>query len=197
MTDRRSVLRGALGGLTAGLYGSAAAGCARVFGPRSRPPVQLRSEYTLTRVDGRSLPIGAYRGRVVWLDVWATWCRPCEASIPFYAELQAEYRSDGFSVVSVSVDENELDLQDFLRRTTVSFSVFHDPQAAIAKHMRLTTVPTAFLLDRDGRTVWVHVGFVSADEMEIRRQILRILRGPDSVGARRDPLSPSFAHGFD
>lgn len=116
-----------------------------------------------------------YRGRVVLVDLWATWCRPCEASMPFYAELHQRYADRGFSVVAVSVDEHEEDVGRFLASRSLPFPILRDPKGTVPALIDLKTMPSSVLLDRDGRVLDVHAGFADEDRTEIEARVWRAL----------------------
>ena len=145
----------------------------KVFAPRDLPLDQ-----PIVRLDGGVTTLRAFQGQVVWVDFWAAWCTPCEASLPFYAELYERFRSEGLQVWAVGIDDDVADVKAFLRRIPVPFPVLHDRGAAWANQLGVQRMPTSVLVGRDGRTVWVHEGFVTADEPEIRSRIQAALAAP-------------------
>jgi cytochrome c biogenesis protein CcmG, thiol:disulfide interchange protein DsbE len=124
--------------------------------------------------------LDTYTGQVVLLDLWASWCSPCRAALPFYGALQKKYRTEGFSVIAVSLDEerSELDafVQEFFKGKKPPFVILHDAEASLAKQISIDTMPTSLLLDRNGKTVYFHAGFNEASdpaliEAEIQKAI--------------------------
>jgi thiol-disulfide isomerase/thioredoxin len=105
------------------------------------------------------------------VDFWATWCAPCKASFPLYAELYERYREHGFEVVAISVDRHDDTVRSFLERWPVPFRVLWDAEATVADQFGVTAMPTAVLLGRDGEILWVHAGFEADDEAHLRTLI--------------------------
>ncbi len=121
-------------------------------------------------------PLPATAGQVVLVDFWASWCGPCKSSFPVYAKLQAEYAPRGFVIVAVSVDEDPAAYAAFVRRLHPTFTTMLDQSQRLISQVNAPTMPTCYLLGRDGRVRFVHVGFHGEDtERELRRQIDALL----------------------
>lgn len=115
-------------------------------------------------------------GQVAVVDFWASWCAPCKASFPVYARLQADYAARGLVVLAVSVDQRAADYAGFLRRFNPPFATVHDAQQRLVSLVKVPTMPTSYVLGRDGRVRFVHVGFHGAStEKELRAQIETLL----------------------
>jgi len=121
------------------------------------------------------LDLQSYRGKVVYLDFWATWCPPCKKSIPFLNALRNELQDQGFEVVAISVDENPEDTQPYLAQFPVDFVVALEPTGACPKKYDVMAMPSSYFIDRKGLLRAVHLGFRDADKTEIRRQVLELL----------------------
>ena len=100
-----------------------------------------------------------WRGKVVLVDFWASWCGPCAQSFPVMDELQKKFGPQGFVVVAVSVDENQADLDRFLQKHPVVFTVMHDVAQKLVAQTDIATMPGSFLLGRDGHVAYLHHGF--------------------------------------
>ena len=124
---------------------------------------------------GQERRLADFRGQVVLLDFWATWCLPCKESLPFYARLYQELRDRGFSVVAVSTDENDGEVRAFLAERPLPYLVARDPGGALAADLGVQTLPTTFLLDRQGETRLDHRGFSRGDADRIRDRVLELL----------------------
>ena len=153
----------------------AALGAGACASARPRAPTQVGPEevfrYDLTLLDGRHVDERAMRGQVVLLDVWATWCAPCEKSFPFYAELERRYRDEGLVVVAVSVDERAEDVRAWLEGRDLPFVFAHDPEGALPERIGLKTMPSALVLDRESHVRGAHAGFRPGDEAEVERMV--------------------------
>lgn len=100
-----------------------------------------------------------HKGEVVYLDFWASWCGPCRKSFPWMNKIEAEYKSQGFSVISVNLDANKDLAAKFLNETPASFTVIYDPKGKIAKHFKIQGMPSSILIGRDGKIKSSHTGF--------------------------------------
>ena len=127
-------------------------------------------------LDGdRSVRVADYRGQVVYLDFWASWCGPCRESFPFMNELQRELAGKGLQILAVSVDRTAEEARGFLARYPAQFATALDAPAACPAAFRLEGMPSSYIIGRDGIVRAVHVGFRNGDKAEIRRQVLEAL----------------------
>lgn len=115
--------------------------------------------------------ISTYKGRVVYVDFWASWCTPCRASFPFMAELAAEY-GDDLAIVAINVDESRSDADAFLDTFEIPFDIVYDPKGVLATAFEVPGMPTSYLYDRNGSFLQRHIGFRTSDRDEIRNSIL-------------------------
>jgi thiol-disulfide isomerase/thioredoxin len=115
------------------------------------------------------------KGKVVYLDFWASWCAPCKASFPVLNKWQQQFASKAFTVLGVSVDEKPGDMSQFLRSTPVSFPVVRDAAQKLVASADVKAMPTSFLIDRKGTIRHVHSGFRPQDEANLSRQITALL----------------------
>jgi peroxiredoxin len=106
-------------------------------------------------------------GKVVLVDLWATWCKPCKVSLPFYKELHQQREKDGFAVLAISVDVHRDDVERFLEVEQLPFTVLLDPEGTVPKTIGMSVMPTMLLLGRDGKIAYVHTGFQSSDRDRI------------------------------
>lgn len=128
----------------------------------------------LVPLAGGELP--ATEGRVVLVDFWASWCAPCKASFPVFAQLHKDYAARGLVIIAVSVDEKAPAALAFARKLAPPFVTLHDRDQAFVQQVGAPTMPTSFLVGRDGRVRLVHEGFHGdASERELRKQIEALL----------------------
>ncbi|MDM7914738.1 MAG: TlpA disulfide reductase family protein [Candidatus Eisenbacteria bacterium] len=130
---------------------------------------------TSATISGDSLDLSAYRGKVVYLDFWASWCGPCRAAFPWMDEMQRRYGSKGFTVLAVSVDRKREAAEKFLKERSPSFPILFDPEGKVASRYDLKGMPTSFLYDRQGRLHESHLGFDPARSGEVEAAIAKLL----------------------
>ena len=136
------------------------------------PAVALPS---LAAADGAQVALADLRGKVVYLDFWASWCGPCRLSFPQLEQLHQELGPRGFEVLAINVDEFEADALQFLEEIPVSYLVVRDAEGTTPAAYGILGMPTAFLLDRQGVVRLVHQGFRRSDGEHLRVEILKLL----------------------
>lgn len=117
----------------------------------------------------------AFRGKVVYLDFWATWCPPCRKSMPALNKLRNDLIDSGFEIVAINVDEHQVDAEHYLEKYPVDYINIFDPGAECPKKFQLQGMPTAYLIDQKGVIQDVHVGFRQGDIKTIRTKVLDLL----------------------
>ncbi len=103
------------------------------------------------------------KGKVVMIDFWASWCGPCKHSFPAMEELHKKYNEKGLVIVAINVDENKADMEDFLKKNAATFAVVRDAGQKLVERAGIATMPSSFLIDRDGKVRFVHTGFKGAE----------------------------------
>ena len=119
--------------------------------------------------------VPGFKGRVVYLDFWASWCAPCKASFPVLGKWHQQFGPKGFLVLGVSVDESAAEMQAFLKKTPVPFPVVRDAAHKLVAVADVKSMPTSFLIDRKGVIRHVHNGFHAKDETGLAAQITTLL----------------------
>ena len=103
------------------------------------------------------------KAKVIMVDFWASWCEPCKQSFPVMEDLHQRYSKDGLIIVAVNVDENRADMEAFLKKNNVTFAVLRDPNQKLVERAGVATMPTSFLIDKDGKVRFLHNGFRGAE----------------------------------
>lgn len=124
-----------------------------------------------------ALDLTAYRGKVVLVDFWASWCTPCARSFPWMAELLEKHGPDGLAIVAVNLDENPEDAARFLDGRRAPFDHVSDPAGDLARAFGVEAMPTAFLFDREGRPAFVHSGFHAEEQAVYEERVVALLEG--------------------
>jgi cytochrome c biogenesis protein CcmG, thiol:disulfide interchange protein DsbE len=136
--------------------------------PLPAPPFILPSDHG--QVD-----LAALRGRVVYLDFWASWCPPCRKSFPWMSDMQARYGSQGLTVVAVNLDPDRALLAKFLATYPPGFTVAYDPMGGVAELYDVMGMPSSYLIDRAGRIQSRHIGFRDEDAAALEAKIRALL----------------------
>ena len=127
--------------------------------------------FTLMDSTGKSVALDNYRGKVVLLDFWATWCHGCKEEIPWFAGFQRKYAPKGLEVVGVSMDEDWKTVKQFLAATDVPYRIVLGNEA-IAKQYGIQSMPEMFLIDREGRIAANYRGLLNKDAVEKNLQAI-------------------------
>lgn len=119
---------------------------------------RVAPDFTLAQLDGRPLQLSSYRGKVVLLDFWATWCVPCRGETPHLVELQQKYGDRGLQVIGVSMDDSPDPVRDFYQQFHMNYPVVMGNAKTGELYGGVLGLPIAFLIDRDGRIYKKHIG---------------------------------------
>ncbi len=115
------------------------------------------------------------KGKLVYVDFWASWCVPCKQSFPWMNEMQAKYGERGLYVLGINVDAKKADADKFLATVPAKFQVAYDAAGTTPKQFAVKAMPTSYLVDGDGRVVYVHSGFRESDQKALESAIVAAL----------------------
>ncbi len=132
--------------------------------------------------DGSTVQLSKFSGKLIYLDIWASWCTTCMKSLPWLQKLQDKYGKDLFQVVAVNVDEDRASAEKALKRTGSSFLVAFDPAGDTPNLFNVGAIPTSFLIGRDGKVISIHEGLEEDDQTKIEGEIERNLRAAKPTG---------------
>jgi cytochrome c biogenesis protein CcmG, thiol:disulfide interchange protein DsbE len=149
---------------------------------RQSPPRPLAigdtaPDFSVPALPSGSLDLKNYRGQVVVLNLWATWCPPCVEETPSLEQFAEKMRDRGVMVVSISVDENQSALQEFIQKYHLSFPVGRDPDRSLAARYGTFQFPETYILDRRGLVAEKVVGATDWDDARIQSFVLNLARG--------------------
>jgi cytochrome c biogenesis protein CcmG, thiol:disulfide interchange protein DsbE len=133
--------------------------------------------YRSVSLAGDSVSLADQRGKVVLLNVWATWCHPCREEIPELRALHERYRARGLELIGVSVDAqgNEDGIREFMKEFRMTYPVWHDPDERVSTRFLVVGVPATFLVDRAGVLRWRKTGPVQPGDTSLTNAIERAL----------------------
>ena len=120
---------------------------------------------------GKTISSQSYKGKVMIVDFWASWCGPCKASFAAYNELLKKYGSKGLVIVGINIDNKPEQAKDFLAENPASFLIASDPDKKVAGAYNLPTMPTAYIIGRDGNILYTHAGYHEGDIAQMKQEI--------------------------
>ena len=142
----------------------AAAGASLMKAGKDRKPAP---EFELKDADGKTVRLSDYKGKVVLLDFWATWCGPCKIEIPWFIDFERKYKDQGFAVIGVSMDEEGWTaIKPFVSELGINYRILQGTDSIAQLYGGVDALPTTFLIDRDGLVAETHAGLAGKDEFE-------------------------------
>lgn len=136
---------------------------------------QAAADFELRGEGASTVKLSALKGKLVYLDFWASWCGPCRQSFPWMNDMQSKYGSRGLQIVGVNLDAKEADARKFLAETSGNFMLAFDSKGVTPKLFGVKGMPTSYLIDREGRIVYEHVGFSQPKAAVLEKEIEKLL----------------------
>jgi peroxiredoxin len=147
-----------------------------VFQPGRRPPGKVvkdndkrkaAPDFALKDASGKIVHLSDYKGKVVLLDFWATWCEPCGIEIPWFTDFQRKYKDRGFTVLGVAMDDaGWKDVTPFVAEKKINYRIVMGDDQTSDLYGSVEALPTTFVIDRQGRIASIHVGLVDKKEFD-------------------------------
>ena len=149
-------------------------------------------DFTLKDASGKPVRLSDYRGKVVILDFWATWCGPCAMEIPWFMDLQRREKDHGLAVLGVSMDDDGWDaVKPFVAKLGMNYRILMGNDETAQLYGGIDALPTTFLIDRQGRIAAIHIGL--ADRRDIEDGVERLLQAPQPAGSGGGALTATPA----
>lgn len=133
-------------------------------------------DFTLKSRSGKNLRLSDFRGRVVMLNFWASWCGPCKQEMPLLDKLAARYEPAGFSLLGINVDADKKLADRVLKEIPVNFEILYDPKSKVSELYKVDVMPSTVLIDCDGNLNYLHRGYVPGDEKAYKSKVKQLLR---------------------
>ncbi|MDH3303767.1 MAG: TlpA family protein disulfide reductase [Gammaproteobacteria bacterium] len=137
---------------------------------------QQAPDFALKSSSGENLRLSEYRGDVVMINFWATWCGPCRQEMPLLDELYARYQRVGFNLLGVNIDDDSRRAMKMIDELGVSFPVLFDSRKEVSELYEVEAMPVTVLIDREGNVRHVHHGYKPGYEQKYLDQIRSLLR---------------------
>ncbi len=125
--------------------------------------------------DNGEVKLSAYKNQVVYIDFWASWCKPCLKSFAFMNDMQERYGKNGFKIIAINLDSEKAAAKAFLKKHPAKFTVAYDAEGKTPGLYKLKVMPTSFLLDRNGNLLNVHKGFKENQKDRLEKLIVQAL----------------------
>lgn len=133
-------------------------------------------DFTLKSHSGDNLRLSEFRGEVVMINFWASWCGPCRQEMPLLDELYTQYQPLGFTILGVNVEEDSTKAKKLLKDIPVSFPVLFDNESEVSKLYKVVAMPSTVLVDRDGNVRYLHQGYKPGYEEHYQEQVRTLIR---------------------
>ena len=132
--------------------------------------------FTLATLSGQQAALSQYKGQVVMVNFWATWCGPCQQEMPLLDQMYKKYKPAGFTLIGVNVDKQQPPVKELLARKPVSFPILLDPANQVSKEYHVDEMPSSIIIDRKGEIRYIHRGYKPGDENEYQDRIRQLIR---------------------
>ncbi len=124
----------------------------------------------------KQIKLSDYRGQIIYLDFWASWCQPCRKSFTWMNKMQALYGDEGFKVIAVNLDESRKKANQFLQQIPANFAVAFDPRGNTAESYQVKAMPSSYIIDKRGNVIHANLGFHGKDEEKLEAKIRNLIR---------------------
>lgn len=136
----------------------------------------MAPNFTLKSRSGKNIKLSELRGRVVMINFWASWCGPCRREMPVLEKLYKKYKSLGFVILGVNVDDKPEQAEYFLKQVKISFPILFDRDKKISEKYAVTAMPSSFFIDRDGILRSEHKGYLPEYDLLYKNEIKKLIR---------------------
>jgi len=138
-------------------------------------PGQPAPAFALPTAKGETVALAQLRGKVVYVDFWASWCAPCRRSFPWMNEMQQKYGPRGFAVVAINVDKKRSDAERFLVQNPANFTVVYDEAGSTPAAYGVKGMPSSYLIDTRGNVTFVERGFLDEHKAELENRVAALV----------------------
>lgn len=137
---------------------------------------QIAPDFSLPGVSAE-IKLSDFKGKLVYLDFWASWCGPCKKSFPWMNAMQSKYASQGFKIIAINLDVNTEDGKRFLNSVPANFAIAFDAKGQVPRLYQVKGMPSSFLIGRDGNILMQHTGFNDTSGAKQEQEIESFIKG--------------------
>jgi len=124
----------------------------------------------------KQINLSDYRGQIIYLDFWASWCQPCRKTFGWMNKMQSLYGKEGFKVIAINLDESRDQANKFLKQIPAKFDVAFDPRGNTAKSYNVKAMPSSYIIDKNGNVVHANLGFRGKDKEKLEEKIRELVK---------------------
>ncbi|WP_299795270.1 TlpA disulfide reductase family protein [uncultured Shewanella sp.] len=132
--------------------------------------------YEVINLQGEKVSLTEFKGRVVYLDFWASWCGPCRKSFPWMNAMHQKYQQQGLAIVAINLDADRASADKFLSSFPADFHIRFDPKADVASQFDLLGMPSSYIFNRQGELVHKHQGFFKERSVGYENELIELLK---------------------
>ncbi|HEU4627222.1 MAG TPA: TlpA disulfide reductase family protein [Steroidobacteraceae bacterium] len=133
-------------------------------------------QFSLTARGGKTVNLAQFKGQVVMINFWATWCGPCRQEMPLLESIYKKYHKMGFTLLGVNVEPDAKPAEEYLKAIPVSFPILFDTKSEVSKMYEVSGMPSTIIVDRKGNVRVIHHGYKPGDENEYQDSIRKLVR---------------------
>lgn len=131
--------------------------------------------FSLQSVSGGTVSLAQFKGDVVMINFWASWCGPCRQEMPLLDSIYKQYKDMGFTLLGVNVEPDSGSADAWLKKTPVSYPILFDPKSQVSQLYQVQAMPTTVIIDRQGIVRYVHNGYLPGDENQYMNSIRSLI----------------------
>jgi peroxiredoxin len=139
-------------------------------------PGERAPDFTLKSISGKNLKLSEFRGRVILVNFWATWCKPCKEELPYFNRLYTKYRDLGLEILGINIDKDSLQASGMSQALNLTFPILLDPPGQVSSRYKIRSMPTTFVIGKDGTIRHIHWGFGPEDEDRYETEVRVLLK---------------------